>query len=74
MDDRSGQLYASREDARDAGVPEQNIRQLVEYVDGRHCAQCGKVVKVRRHTPTKVGSDGRVYRFCNKCWFRRGVR
>ncbi len=73
MDDRSGQLYATRDAAVDAGVPEQHIRQLAAYIDERHCGQCGKPVKVRRNTPQKHGSDGRLYRFCNKCWYRRGV-
>lgn len=73
MDDRNGMIYSTREDARSAGVPEQHIRQLAAYVDAKHCGQCGKPVKVRRNTPQKQGSDGRLYRFCNKCWYRRGV-
>lgn len=71
MDDRSGQLYDSRAAAVDAGVPQRHIRQLAEYIDERHCGQCGKALKVRKNTPQKHGSDGRLYRFCNKCWFRR---
>ena len=70
MDDRTGDLYPSREAAAAAGVPEPHIRE-VHYIDARHCAQCGKPVKARRSTPQKQGSDGQLYRWCKRCWFKR---
>lgn len=73
MDDRTGQIYDTRDAALAAGVPEQHVRQLAEYIDDRHCASCGKAVKVRRSTPTKQGSDGRLYRWCKRCWYTRGA-
>lgn len=73
MDDRNGMIYDSRNAAEQAGVPAQHLRELAVYIDEKHCGQCGKPVKVRRNTPQKQGSDGRLYRFCNKCWYRRGV-
>ncbi len=73
MDDRTGQIYDTREAAEAAGVPSQHLRELATEYSERRCARCGKPVKVRKNTPTKQGSDGRLYRWCNRCWYRKGA-
>lgn len=73
MDDRTGQLYESREAAVSAGVPQEHIREI-RYLGPLRCALCGKPVKARKSTPSKFGSDGRLYRWCKRCWFTRSHR
>lgn len=73
MDDRSGQIYPSVDAARAAGVPEEHTRPLAPYIDARHCAACSRPVKVRPSTPWRQGSDGLLYRWCKKCWYKKGA-
>ncbi len=40
-------------------------------VDAKHCATCGKPVKVRASTPTRVDTTGRTFRWCKSCYFTK---
>ncbi len=70
MDDRTGELYESVDAARDAGVPARHIRPL-NHDDPLKCAHCGKPVKARKSTPAKYDSEGKLHRWCKRCWFVR---
>ena len=43
------------------------------YPGPRHCGRCKKAVKVRANTPTKTDGEGRVWVWCNKCWYVKGA-
>ena len=70
MDDRTGQLYESVDAAVAAKVPAAHIRPIV-HDDPLKCAMCGKSVRARKSTPTRVDDRGRVHRWCKRCWFHR---
>lgn len=39
--------------------------------DDRHCNCCLRPLKVRRSTPSKHMDDGRLLRWCKKCWHKK---
>ena len=74
MDMRNGQIHPSAEAATEAGVPEEYQRPVFDYYPGPNkCGTCGKTFKVRKSTPQKYDGNGLLWRWCNKCWYRRGV-
>ncbi len=51
-----------------------NINRLTLDVDAVHCALCGKSVKARKSTPSRVDINGRLFRWCRKCWHIKGAK
>lgn len=73
MDTRTGQLYESEAAARAADVPSEAIARVDVSLAGTWvCQRCRRPVRQRKSTPTKTGSDGRVYRWCKRCWKKLG--
>lgn len=74
MDTRTGIVYPSREDALAAGVPAEHVKEVPPYYPGpKRCGRCKKAVKVRASTKTQTDTDGLVWVWCNKCWFKKGA-
>lgn len=69
MDTRSGQLYESKAAAVERGANPRDVARVDSAVDEKHCQSCRRPLKVRLSTPSKLGSDGRLYRWCKRCWF-----
>lgn len=40
-------------------------------VDPFHCATCGKPVKLRTSTPSRVDTTGRLFRWCKACYYTK---
>lgn len=76
MDMRTGEIYPTREEALEAGVPASRLTNIRSTADTKAdpfvCERCGDRVRNRRSTPRKAGSDGTVRYWCKPCWKKLG--